>query len=78
MPVTMPGSAIGSTMTRLTALRPKKRWRVNANAASVPSTSAIAVAHSPVCTECNSASRGPGSWYAFSHQSSVKPVGGHA
>ena len=31
MPVTMPGSAIGSTAMKLTALRPKNRWRVSAN-----------------------------------------------
>ena len=46
MPVTMPGSAIGSTMRIDTASRPKNRYRATANDAIVPSTSATAVAPS--------------------------------
>ncbi len=38
----------------------------------------MAVAQRPVCNECSSASRGPGSCHAFSHHSSVNPSGGHA
>ena len=51
MPVTMPGSVIGSTTSRLTTSRPKNRYRCTANAAMVPSTSAIAVAPRPTTTE---------------------------
>ena len=43
-PVTIPGSAIGRMISSETTLRPKKRVRRSAIAASVPSTSAIAVA----------------------------------
>ena len=59
MPVTIPGSAIGRTATKLTALRPKNRCRVSANDASVPSTSAIADASTAVSNDRKSASRGP-------------------
>ena len=45
-PVTMPGRAIGSTNRNEYVLRPKKRKRCMAKAASVPSTRAIAVAAS--------------------------------
>jgi hypothetical protein len=69
---------MGNTMKRLTVLRPKNRDRVNANAASVPSTNASAVAVRPVCTEWINAVRGPSSCSAFCHQWRVKPVGGHA
>ena len=42
MPVMIPGSAIGRTSRNETASRPKKRKRATANAATEPSTSAIA------------------------------------
>ncbi len=43
MPVTTPGSAIGRISSSETASRPKKRLRASAAAASVPSSSAMAV-----------------------------------
>jgi hypothetical protein len=55
MPVTMPGSAMGSTSRNDTASRPKKRLRDTAAAASVPSTSATAVAILATRSERNSA-----------------------
>ena len=51
MPVTMPGNVIGSTTRKLTVLRPKNSYRWTANAAIVPSTSAIAVAPTPTSAE---------------------------
>src|SRR5438093_11141382 len=44
IPVTTPGSAIGRTSRNVIASRPKKRNRLTAVAAAVPSTSAIVVA----------------------------------
>src|SRR5438876_12221037 len=44
MPVTTPGRAIGRTSRNVIASRPKKRNRLTAVAAAVPSTSAIVVA----------------------------------
>src|SRR5882762_2132451 len=44
IPVTTPGSAIGSTSRNVIASRPKKRKRLTAAAAAVPRTSANAVA----------------------------------
>jgi len=69
--------AIGSTATKLTVLCPKNRYRVSANEASVPSTSATSDASNAVSSERNSASRGPDACDAARHQSSVKPCGGH-
>ena len=46
--------------------------------ASVPSTSAIAVAASPAFTDVHSASRTPVLWSALENQRSVRPGGGHA
>ena len=43
MPVTMPGSAIGRISSSEIASRPKNVVRASAAAASVPSTSAVAV-----------------------------------
>ena len=57
MPVTMPGSAIGSSSTNETASRPKNRNRWTAKAASVPRTSAIAVAPTAAWSVSHSASR---------------------
>ena len=76
-PVTMPGRAIGRTNRNEYELRPKKRKRCMAKAASVPRTRAIAVAARATCTEFHSASRGPSVSHAWRHQSSVKPCGGH-
>ena len=44
IPVTTPGSAIGRMSRNVIVSRPKKRKRLTAVAAAVPSTSAIAVA----------------------------------
>ena len=77
MPVTMPGSAIGSTTRNEIVSRPKKRWRATANAASVPSSSAISVAPVAAFIDVSSASRTPGLWNALSNHSSVKPGIGH-
>ena len=51
MPVTMPGSAIGSTSRNETASRPKKLKRATPNAAIEPSRSATPVATSATRTE---------------------------
>ena len=50
MPVTIPGSASGRITRNEIVSRPKKRCARPAIAASVPSTSAIAVAPSPALT----------------------------
>ncbi len=57
MPVTMPGSAMGSRISRVTASLPKNLKRYMAAAAKVPSTMAIAMEASATCTE--SAERRP-------------------
>ena len=77
MPVTMPGSAIGRMISSETVWRPKKRVRRNASPASVPSTSAIAVASSATSTLTSSACRAPWLWAASFHQCRVNPLGGH-
>src|ERR1041385_5575380 len=53
-PVMIPGSASGSTNSRLTTSRPKNWERCTANAAHEPSTRAIAVAPSAAWTESQS------------------------
>src|SRR5712691_744340 len=57
IPVTTPGSAIGSTSRNVIASRPKKRKRLTAVAAAVPSTSAIAVANPAALRDRTSAVR---------------------
>ena len=76
MPVTMPGSAIGSRMRIDTDSRPKNRYRATANDAIVPRTSATAVAPRPAFTDVASASRAPGLFQARYHHSRVNPLGG--
>src|SRR2546421_8897782 len=61
IPVTTPGSAIGKTSRKLTASRPKKRKRLTAAAAAVPSTSATNVATPAAFIDRTSASRA--SWF---------------
>ena len=51
IPVTIPGSAIGRITRKEIVSRPKKRCRATASEASVPSTSAIAVAAAPAFSE---------------------------
>ncbi len=67
IPVTTPGSAIGSTISRDTVSRPKNRKRWRASAAMVPSTSATAVAISATSTETTIALRAPGFSRAADH-----------
>src|SRR5689334_4103528 len=76
IPVTTPGSAIGSRTRKDTVSRPKKRYRATAKAAAVPSTIAIAVAPSAASTLVSSALRAPPACQALPHQDAVKPVGG--
>ncbi len=76
MPVTMPGSAIGSTTSRLITSRPKNRYRWTAKARQVPSTRASAVAPRPTLTLVQSADRAPALSSVRRHHSSVSPLGG--
>src|SRR5882724_1745032 len=57
IPVTTPGSAIGRTSRNVIASRPKKRKRLTAVAAAVPSTRAIAVAMPAALSDRTSALR---------------------
>lgn len=77
MPVTMPGSAIGSTMSRFTASLPRNENRSSAIAQTVPSTSAIAVARTATSTEVPTADQAPAFVAARPHHSSVSESGGH-
>src|SRR5712691_979354 len=61
IPVTTPGSAIGRTSRNVIASWPKKRKRLTAVAAAVPSTSAIAVAMPAAFNDRTSALRA--SWF---------------
>ena len=60
IPVTMPGSASGSTRRKDTVSRPKNRKRWTANAARLPSTKARVVAPAAALRELASASRTSG------------------
>src|ERR687887_494019 len=62
IPVTTPGRAIGRTSRNVIVSRPKKRKRVTAVAAAVPSTKAMAVARPAAFNERTSASRA--SWFS--------------
>ena len=73
MPVTMPGSAIGSTSRNETASRPKNLKRATPTAAAEPSTSAAPVATSATRTESHSASRTSCECQATLNQFVVKP-----
>src|SRR3954453_13151991 len=77
-PVTIPGRAIGRITRKLIVSRPKKRWRATAREASVPRTSAIAVAAIPALIEVKNASRAASLSTAFENHSVVKPGGGRA
>ena len=59
IPVTMPGRVSGSTTRKLIVDLPKNENRCTANAAIVPSISAISIAQSPANTEVATASRAP-------------------
>ena len=77
IPVTMPGSAIGSSRSSETTSRPKKRLRCTAAAASVPSTSAMVVATVATRTDSHSAAQKSVRVSAFPHHWSVKPGRGN-
>src|SRR5919205_783560 len=77
-PVTIPGKAIGKITRKEIVSRPKKRWRATASEASVPSTSAIAVASRPALIEVKNASRAASSLNAWLNQCVVHPGGGHS
>src|SRR5688572_14653392 len=76
MPVTMPGNAMGNTNNTVSASLAGKRALASANAASVPSTSAINVAQvatpSDSVSDCQMSLRAK----ATSNQCSVSPGGG--
>src|SRR5512146_707066 len=74
MPVTTPGSAIGRTSRNVTASRPKKRKRLTAAAAAVPSTSATAVARPAALSESTSASRASWLSHAIRNHRVLKPA----
>ena len=77
MPVTMPGSAIGSTNSRVSASLAGKFARASANAASVPRMSAMTVAQaatpSDSVSDCQMSVRSN----ARANQRSVRPGGGN-
>ena len=77
MPVMIPGSAIGSTNSSVTASRPRNRLRASAKAASVPSTSAMAVATVATASESLSAAQMSSRAKATANQCSVSPGGGN-
>ena len=77
-PVTIPGRAIGRMTRKEIVSRPKKRWRATASEASVPSTSAIAVAATPALIEVRKASRARSFFDRLGNQSRVRPGGGHS
>src|SRR5919198_3494202 len=74
IPVTTPGSAIGRTSRKLIASRPKKRNRLTAAAAAVPSTSATAVASPPAFNESTSAARASSLSQAARNHFVLKPA----
>ena len=77
-PVTIPGSAIGKMTMNETVSRPKNRCRATASDASVPRTSASAVAISPTFTEVTTAVPAPVPLKAWPNQWVVSPGGGHS
>ncbi len=76
MPVTIPGSAIGSRKRKEIASRPKNRVRCTARAASVPIRSARAVAAAAIRIDSPSAAQMSGRFQATWNQPRVKPGGG--
>src|SRR5216684_711101 len=73
MPVTMPGSASGSTNSRLTASRPNHVMRWIASAANEPRSSASAVVPSATSSERTSAWRTSESAHVEENHFKVKP-----
>ena len=69
----IPGSAIGRMKRNEIESRPKNRARASPNEASVPSTSATAVAKRPARSESQSAVRTSSSFHASENHFVVKP-----
>src|SRR5919204_1564131 len=74
IPVTTPGSAIGSTRRNVIMSRPKKRKRLTAAAAAVPSTRAHAVASPAALSESTSALRASSFSHAARNHFVLKPA----
>src|SRR5918912_2541805 len=74
IPVTTPGRAIGSTSRNVTASRPKKRNRLTAAAAAVPSTSATTVASPAAFSDSTSALRASSFSHAARNHFVLKPA----
>src|SRR5919202_1105157 len=74
IPVMTPGRAIGRITTNETRSRPKNRNRATANAAIVPSTSAMPVAASAALIESQKAVRASSFRHAEPNHLSVKPA----
>src|SRR5438093_7968946 len=73
-PVMTPGSAIGRTRRNVIASRPKKRNRLTAAAAVVPSTSATSVAKAAAFSDRTSASRASVLCHAVPNHFVLKPA----
>ena len=76
MPVTMPGSAIGSTNSTVSESRPRKVLRASAKAASVPRISAMVVAQAATASDSVNACQISARAKATANQRSVRPGGG--
>src|SRR5215471_5971012 len=72
IPVTMPGSASGSTSSSDTASRPKNRNRCTPNAAAEPSSTATA--NRPALTDSTNAARTCGSFQATENHFVLSPA----
>ena len=77
MPVMMPGNAIGRMRSSDTDSRPKKRERLTAAAASVPSSIASTVETAATRTLSHSACCTSGRPQATANQRVVRPGGGN-
>ena len=77
MPVTMPGSAIGSTSASVIASLPQKRLRARPSAASDPSRSAASGGQAATPSERPRAAQMSGRAKASLNQCSVRPGGGN-
>src|SRR6201999_2195084 len=76
MPVTMPGKAIGSRISRVTDSLPKKRKRYIAAAAQVPRISAIDIENRATRTDSQSASQKSSRPRVTANHCVVRPGGG--
>ena len=74
--MTMPGSAIGSTMMNARALRPKKRDRYTAPASRLPKTIATPALTAATSSDNRNASHMSSRPNATRNHSSVSPGGG--